>query len=182
MNLSEYFEVLSSAYSAEIDDLSSDFEGKPVLVARLREKRAEIDTMLQMIELAPEMVAPVFHGAFTFLKPVVMINTLKAEPDEENFPAWDSISESLRLADWAQPLVQKFLLAPGGDRFLVSVAAIEYLRIKDFSSPAKTVDATESENKPHDGSNDDEGDSEDQDLAEAGADWLTEQGFDARSS
>ena len=180
MNLSHYFEVLSSAYSAEIHDLSTDFEGKTVLSARLHEKRAEIDTMLQMIESAPEMVAPVFFGAFTFLEPSVMIDTLRAEPDDENFPQWDSLAESIRLADWAKPVVDEFLAGPDGDRFLVSVAAIEFLRTRALSLPDKSEETIESGKKE---SNDDgDGDDEDQDLAEAGADWLTEQGFDARSS
>lgn len=177
MNKSNYFEVLSSAYSAEIDDLSSDFEGKTVLSARLREKRAEIDTMLQMIEFAPEMVAPVFYGAFTFFDPAVLINAVLAEPDDEDFPLWDSVSGSLRLADWAEPLVQKFLLEPGGEQFMVSVAAVEFLRIRELSRPESSREAVESDNKDRD----DDADGEDQDLAEMGADWLTEQGFDARS-
>lgn len=176
MNKSNYFEVLSSAYEAEIDDLTTDFEGKTVLSARLREKRAEIDTMLQMIDSAPEMVAPVFYGAFTFFEPVELINALQTEPDDEDFPSWDSVADSIRLADWAQPLVQKFLREPGGEQFMVSAAAVELLRIRGLATPASTREAAESANKDRDEDADD-----DQDLAEAGADWLTEQGFDARS-
>lgn len=176
MNKSNYFEVLSSAYEAEIEDLSTDFEGKAVLSARLREKRAEIDTMLQMIDSAPEMVAPVFHSAFTFFQPVELINGLQTEPDDDDFPTWDSVAESIRLADWAEPLARKFLREPGGEQFMVSVAAIELLRIRGLATPESSREAGESDNKERD----EDGD-EDQDLAEAGADWLTEQGFDARS-
>lgn len=175
MNKSNYFEVLSSAYTAEIDDLSSDFEGKSVLSARLKEKRSEIDTMLQMIESAPEMVAPIFYGAFTFFEPVELISALQAEPDDEDFPTWDSVAESIRLADWAQPLALQFLREPGGEQFMVSAAAVEFLRIRELSSPVAAPESGESGNKDQDD------DGEDQDLAEAGADWLTEQGFDARS-
>lgn len=177
MNKSNYFEVLSSAYEAEIDDLSTDFEGKTVLSARLREKRAEIDTMLQMIDSAPEMVAPVFYGAFTFFEPVELINALQTEPDDDDFPSWDSIAESIRLADWAEALVQQFLREPGGEQFLVSVAAVEFLRIRELSRPEASREVVESEKKAQDEDND----GDDQDLAEVGADWLTEQGFDARS-
>lgn len=177
MNKSNYFEVLSSAYEAEIDDLTTDFEGKTVLTARLREKRAEIDTMLQMIDSAPEMVAPVFYGAFTFFEPVELINGLQTEPDDDDFPSWDSIADSIRLADWAEPLVQTFLREPGGEQFMVSAAAVELLRIRGLATPVSSRDAVESEKKAQD----DDTDGDDQDLAEIGADWLTEQGFDARS-
>ena len=186
MNLSHYFEVLSAAYAAEIDDLATDFEGKTVLPARLREKRAEINTMLQMIESAPEMVAPVFYGAFSFLAPAVMFDTLRAEPDDEGFPLWDSIADSIRLADWAKPLVLKFLADAGGDRFLVSVAAVEFLRSKSLALPDTSPEVIASEKKEEnengDGEGGRDGDGDDQDLGEAGADWLTEQGFDARSN
>ena len=177
MNKSNYFEVLASAYEAEIDDLSSDFEGKAVLSARLREKRGEIDTMLQMIDSAPEMVAPVFYGAFTFLEPLVLMQVLQAEPDDEDFPSWDAIAGALRLADWAEALVRKFLHEPGGELFMVSVAAVEFLRIRELSRPESSREAVETEKKTPD----EDADGDDQDLAEIGADWLTEQGFDARS-
>lgn len=176
MNKSNYFEVLSSAYEAEIEDLTTDFEGKTVLSARLREKRAEIDTMLQMIDSAPEMVAPVFYGAFTFFQPVELISALQTEPDDDDFPTWAAVADSIRLADWAEPLVQTFLREPGGEQFMVSVAAVELLRIRGLATPESSREIAESDNKERDEDAD-----EDQDLAEAGADWLTEQGFDARS-
>ena len=174
MNKSHYFDALSSAYSAEIDDLSTDFEGHSVLSARLKDKRQEIETMLQMIESAPEMVAPIFYGAFSFLQPDVMTHTVQAEPDDDDFPEWSLLAVSIRLSDWAMPIVQQVLAEPGGDRFMVCAAAVEYLRLKDSASPESASEPIESGNKGQD----DDGD--DQDLAEAGADWLTEQGFDAR--
>lgn len=179
MNKSHYFEELSSAYSAEIDDLASDYEGKTVLSARLQEKRQEIDTMLQMIDSSPEMVAPIFYGAFTFFQPAVMIHAVQAEPDDEEFPAWDLLSASIRLTDWAKPFAQQVLAEPGGDRFLVSAAVVEYLRLREFSSPEPASASIEPENK----SRDDDGEDDDgQDLAEAGADWLSDQGFDSHTA
>jgi len=180
MNKSHYFDELSSAYSAEIDDLASDFEGKSVLSARLIEKRQGIDTLLQMIESSPEMVAPIFYDAFTFFQPAVMIHTVQAEADDEDFPEWDALSAAIRLTDWAEVLAQKVLAEPGGDRFMVSAAAVEYLRLKDALTHDAAADAGDSERKRRD--DDGDNDSDDQDLAEAGADWLSEQGFDSHSS
>lgn len=184
MNPSHYFEELSSAYSAEIDDLTSDFEGKTVLSARLLEKRQAIGTMLQMIDAAPEMVLPIFHGAFTFHQPAALVQAAQAEPDDEDFPAWESIAAAVGLADWAQPMARQVLAEPDGDRFMVSAAVVEYLRLRDYSAPESTGEGAESGNKSErnngdDGGKDDEGD--DSDLAEAGADWLAEQGFDSHS-
>ena len=175
MNKSHYFAELSSAYSDEIDDLTSDFEGKTVLSARLKEKRQGLETLLQMIDFAPEMVVPVFHGAFTFTQSAMMIQAVQAEPDDGDFPEWAALSGAIRLADWAVPLVQQTLAEPGGDRFLVSAAGVEFLRLRDENSP-RSID--ESEEKKPEGRDDEE--DEDQDLAEAGNDWLSEQGFDSR--
>jgi hypothetical protein len=60
------------------------------------------------------------------------------------------------------------LNAQGGDAFLVTTAALEFLRNKDmFAAPAPAEEA------------DDEDEDEDtDDLGEAGSDWLSEQGFD----
>lgn len=175
MNKSHYFEEISSAYSAEIDDLSSDFEGKAVLTTRLREKRREIGTMLQMIDVAPEMVAPIFYSAFTFLQPAVMVHAVQAEPDDEDFPEWRRLSEAIALTDWALPMVEQVLAEPGGDRFMVSAAAVEFLRLRESSAPEATVPA---ESADQEGDDDDE----EQDLAEAGAEWMTQQGFDPQGS
>jgi hypothetical protein len=178
MNKSHYFEELSSAYSAEIDDLTSDFEGKTVLSARLKEKRGEIDFLLQMIDSAPEMVAPIFYGAFSFVQPAVMIHAVQAEPDDGDFPEWDAVSASIRLTDWAQLMAEQILNEPGGDRFMVSAAGVEFLRLRELATPAAAAAPAESGDKDKDG--DDDG--EDQDLAEAGAEWMSQQGFDAQTS
>lgn len=178
MNTSYYFEELWSAYAAEIDDLASDYEGKSVLAARLQEKRREIGTMLQMIEAAPEMVVPVFYGAFRFLQPAALHQAVLAEPDDEDFPDWEQLATAIELCDWAKPLVEQVLAEAGGDRFLVSAAAVEFLRLRDFSAPQPADEnAAGHKDEPNEAE-----DGEDQDLAEAGADWLAEQGFDSQGA
>lgn len=178
MNKSHYFAELSAAYSAEIDDLTSDFEGKTVLSARLLEKRREIGTMLQMIDVAPEMVLPIFHGAFSFHQPAVIGQAMLAEPDDEDFPEWSALAGAIGLADWAQPIAGQVLAESGGDRFMVSAAVVEYLRLRDHSAADSAGEGEEGGSKSaNDG---DEGD--EADLAEAGADWLAEQGFDSHSA
>ena len=177
MHKSHYFEELSASYSAEIDDLVSDSEGKSVLTLRLKEKRRELDALLQMIEFAPEMVAPVFFDAFAFekmsanLSPVVA--AIQCEPDDGEFPAWDDVASALTVVAWAKPLVEKTLAAAGGEAFMVSVVALEFLRLHDVGASSTPVS---------DESNDSEDseDDEDADLAESGADWLAEQGFDSQ--
>ena len=61
MKISRYFRDLRNAYEAELDDLTSDSEGKDVLRRRLADKRKEFGFLVQMVEVAPEMVAVVFH-------------------------------------------------------------------------------------------------------------------------
>jgi hypothetical protein len=177
MNKSNYFEELSSTYSAEIDDLISDSEGKSVLAARLKEKRKELDALLQMIEFAPEMVAPVFFDAFTFTNPALIIGAIACEPDDCDFPLWDSIASSLSLAEWAKPMIRKVLAAAGGDQFMVATAGIEYLRCHNKTAPVVANEQDEFDRQKDDDDEDNFGD-----LGEAGADWLSEQGFDSHTA
>ena len=69
MKKSRYFAELMESYSAEIDDLVSDSEGKSVLQKRLAIKRQELPAILPMIEFSPEMVAVAFYDAFTVKSP-----------------------------------------------------------------------------------------------------------------
>lgn len=176
MKKSPFFEELSSAYGAEIDDLSTDSEGKTVLAARLKEKRRQLDTLVQMIEFAPEMVLPVFYGAFTFADARALGQAVQCEPDDDDFPSWDALSQILTLADWASPLADRLLADGGGDRFMVLAAAAEFLRSRDTTAPA--APAPEEKNDFNEEA-DEDGDADD--LAEAGANWMSEQGFDSQN-
>lgn len=176
MKKSRYFSDLIRSYSDEIDDLVTDSEGKSVLQRRLNEKRREIDAILPMIAFSPEMVSVVFYDAFGFMAPEFMQQVVLCEPGAAEFPAWAELETDLRIADWARPLIALTLKAPGGEAFLVATAALEFLRNKDtFSGPkpdsetGQTVDEGEGA----------EGDEDMDDLNEAGADWLAEQGFDS---
>src|SRR2546429_7336647 len=48
-----FFLQLRSAYQAELDDLTSDSEGRGVLRQRLAEKRQELGFLVKMIEISP---------------------------------------------------------------------------------------------------------------------------------
>ena len=48
MSISPFFRALRSAYQSEIDDLTSDSEGRDVLRKRLAEKRKELGFLVQM--------------------------------------------------------------------------------------------------------------------------------------
>jgi hypothetical protein len=175
MKKSNYFWEIASAYSAEMDDLASDSEGKNVLAVRLEEKRMQFDTLLQMAEFAPEMVIPAFHQAFSFVEPAVLMRAARCEPDDADFPLWDELAEAINIAPWAAPMVDHALASDGGELFMVTAAVAEFLRSHDMASPAVALDA---ENDNEEGEDDDEPG----DLGEAGADWLSEQGFDSAHS
>jgi len=164
---SHYFSELIKNYIDEIDDLVSDSAGKSVLQKRLDDKRGEIDSILPMIEFSTEMVAVVFYDAFAFKSPEIMQQIVQSEPDDSDFVAWDELKTQLAVSSWAQPLVDSSLKVRGGDAFLVTAAALEFLRSKPSSYEAPPVEA--------DDESEDDGD---EDLSEAGADWLAEQGFE----
>ena len=178
MSLSHYFEDLIKAYRAELEDLQSDSEGNDVLAKRLKEKRSQFAALLPMIETAPEMVAVVFHGELHFDNLQAMYNLSLTEPDE--FPDWDAIAPTLQLSPPMQALVAQALAAPGGERFMLTVACLEYLQANAGGARSRL------ENQDGDGDDHDEGengrddDDDERDLDEAGADWMADQGFDKR--
>ena len=175
MNISEFFTDLHKAYQAELDDLSQDSEGKDVLKKRLADKRGEIDFLVKMMELSPEMVAVVFHQAFAFTKPEVMDDLLSFEADE--LPDWTGLASDIQIAPWAQALVDKVLSEPGGEWFLTVAASLEHMAGKPIAQSAQADDEDDEEEEL-------DGDAEERLEAkarkEAAEDWMVGQGFDRK--
>jgi hypothetical protein len=190
MSLSSFFRELRSAYQAEIDDLTYDSEGGNVLRRRLTAQRKEIDFLLKMMTLSPEMVAVVFHQAFTFKLPAVMDHLLGQESDE--FPEWSAVAQAVQLAPWAQELAQRVLKEPMGEWFMTVAAALEYMYHKADPAMAAEHGADQENGDEEEGEGGDdrfsEFDADDdrnketdaQAREEAGADWMVEQGFDRK--
>ena len=176
MNISPFFTNLRSAYQAELDDLTFDSEGKDLLRQRLADKRREIDFLVKMMELSPEMVAVVFHKAFVFSAPAVMDDLLGFEADE--LPDWAGLARDIQIAPWAQELADKVLKEPGGEWFLVVAAGLEFMAGKPVAHTAQSGD-DESEDEEEF-----EGDAEEQAEAkarkDAADDWMVNQGFDRK--
>ena len=173
--MSPFFTDLRSAYQAELDDLSQDSEGKDVLKKRLADKRGEIDFLVKMMELSPEMVAVVFHEAFTFRLPAVMDDLLSFEADE--LPDWTGLANDIQIAPWAQALADKVLREPGGEWFLTVAATLEYMAGKPVTQAAQADDEDEDDEEL-------DGDAEERADAkarkEAAEDWMVGQGFDRK--
>ena len=186
MKLSRYFSDLRKAYEAELDDLTSDTEGKDVLKRRLAAKRSEIGFLVQMLDYSPEMVAVVFHRAFRFSKPGAMQRLLTLQP--EALPAWPELAGVVVLEPWAEPVALKVLAEPGGAAFMTVAACLEYLHAHGHvdTSPERNAEDDEQEAEGRDDdsdglSADDVRDPQDgHSLDEAGADWLADQGFDRK--
>jgi len=163
-----YFEDIFERYANEIDDLRSDSEGRDVLARRLRDKHKEFPFLLSMIDTAPEMVAPAFHGAFRFTSQTLVYGAAHSEPGDDDFPSWSELARTLEIADWAKPLVAQCLKQDGGDSFLVTTAVLEHMLGSGLA-----VRAAPESSRDHDEDDDAE------DLSEAGDEWMSEQGFDA---
>lgn len=191
MILSPAFHDLRAAYQSEMDDLTSDTEGRDVLRKRLADKRKSLDFLLQMTETAPEMVAVVFHQGFRFTEPAVMDQVVSLEIDD--VPDWDELRGAVQVLPSAQSLAETFLQQADGQRFMTIAAALVYLyekpdgRVQAAADDADEDDTEQDEDHERD-NHDDESreyvDSDDEDDArardEAGADWLAEQGFDRK--
>jgi hypothetical protein len=121
------------------------------------------------------MVSVVFYGAFGFKSLEAMQRIVLSEPGDADFPEWAELESELTVTEWAKPLIEASLKVQGGDAFLVTTAALEFLRSKDtFSAPAPKPEADKDRNdEAEEGDEDGMGD-----LNEAGADGLAEQGFD----
>jgi hypothetical protein len=189
MKLSRYFANLSSSYDAELDDLRTDSEGKNVLKTRLAQKRSQFKQLMPMIQFAPEMVAAALHGAFLFKKSLALETLITREANK--FPSWSTLQPAVLIEPWAQSLVDIVLAEPEGEKFLLTTIGLEYLHRGNQTRAAEVVYKQEEETEREEEGdeqeemlNSDERLQEDdqQDLDEAGADWLAEQGFDRRES
>jgi hypothetical protein len=192
VHISPFFQNLRSAYVAELDDMSQDSDGKFILQQRLAQRRGELDFLVHMLELSPEMVAVVFHKAFTFTAPMAMHQLLGNEP--EDLPAWDSLADALSIAPWAQSMVRTIRAQAAGDWFMTVAAASEYMLTMSSGVAASshaddngegednddnTGDADQSDELRYLSADDDTG-TDAQTRDDAGAEWMAEQGFDRK--
>lgn len=192
MRLTSFFAPLRSAYQAELDDLTSDSEGKDVLRKRLADKRKEIDFLAQMIELSPEMVAVIFHRAFRFGNATTTLERFLT--NEATQPDWTELAAGITLESWAQPLAQRILQEPQGQWFLAVAACLEYLQQNPRLNGADNT-ANENDDNDEDADHNDRDDDDAQPLSaddatdlhdddsrnEASEDWLSGQGFDRKN-
>lgn len=183
MSISPFFRQLRTAYQAEIDDLTFDSEGRDVLRQRLAQRRKELDFLLQMMELNPEMVSVVFHQGFRFTLPSAMDHLVSHESEE--LPLWSSLSDLVVVAPWARELAQVILKQPTGEWFMSVAAGLEYLYGKLEATPghANDTDEEDGEGNPDRDATDEQDADDEQDAQareDAGADWMVEQGFDRK--
>ena len=140
-----------------------------------------------MVEVAPEMVAVVFHQGFRFAKPAALQALVGC--NEDNIPDWHSLGQAVTLEPSVASLAQTVLDFPGGERFLALAAGLEYLLQQGHTAPAAQDD-----DEAEDG---DEGDDIDDDFDDLSADdardpqtsrsreeasdnWLSDVGFDPK--
>jgi hypothetical protein len=176
MNISPYFRNLRAAYSAELDDLTFDSEGVHILDKRLVQRRKEMEFLVHMMEISPEMVAVVFHKGFRFTSLAAMDDLLRHDADA--LPEWDSLAHAIEMAPWTRDLVQVLQKQPMGEWFLTVAAALEYMHSKPEYPQASQAD-DENEDETEDNDLDPE-EAEARTREEAGADWMVEQGFDRK--
>ena len=177
MKMSPFFSDLSSTYAYEIEDLTYDSAGANVLAARLKVKREKFADLLPMLETFPVMVVPAFRSAFRFGERALPEQLIAGGPDD--FPSWEALSKVVGLEPWAEMLAQRSLEAPGGEQFMLIAAGLEYI----FGGHAATtgVPTEEIEGAAQEGSREADDEEFGEDLAEAGEDYLSGQGFDRRN-
>lgn len=176
MKMSPFFSDLSASYAYEIEDLTWDSGGGDVLAARLKVKRDQFAHLLPMSGSDPVMVAPAFHGGFRFGAREIFDALIAGQPGE--FPSWASVAAEIELEPWAGKLAQRALATPDGEAFMLIAAGLEYVLCgRAAPAPAAEVEAAPGKNPVDADEDEDTG----EDLAEAGEDYLSEQGFERRS-
>ena len=182
MKLSPFFKDLSKSYAYEIEDLTYDSGGGNVLKSRLKIKRDQFAELLPMIEFEPVMVAPAFHGAFSFSDKALLEKLVAAKPG--GFPTWKKLAATVKMEAWADKLARTALKSEGGEQFMLIAAGLEFIlsgigvaaAAGDAEPAAAPADVpSEEEERPLDSN--DVGKA----LGEAGEDYLSDQGFDRRS-
>ena len=164
--------------------MSCDSEGAFILNQRLAQRRGEIEFLVHMLEISPEMVAVVLHKAFRFTSVRAMDHLISHEP--EALPLWEDLAETVEIAPWAATLVQTLLKQPAGGWFMSVSAALEYMAgLPDASHASRSEDDADDETSEHQGdyqhlSADDADDTDGRTREEAAADWMVEQGFDRK--
>jgi hypothetical protein len=176
MNLSPYFHDQLDGYQAEIDDLTSDSEGKDVLQRRLKDKRSEFAAIVGMLDTDPLLLAPAFHGAFSFPedRAEAVEDLLTRAPGD--FRPWAEIAGQIRVASWAEPMVALALEQAEGDDFLSLVLGLEYALTRHKSGGRDHADDGDRSDDARDGIEEDDGSEADA----QGEDFLEQQGFDRR--
>ena len=187
MHISPFFHNLRSSYTAELDDMRCDSEGRLILDQRLAQRRGEIGFLVRMLESSPEMVAVVFHKAFRFNSAATMDQLLGCEPEE--LTDWSQLADTLEIAIWADGMVRTIRAQPAGDWFLSVAAALEYMDSMHHHPHAAGGDGDEDAHvdAEDDGggdhrplSADDANDTDVRTREEAAADWMVEQGFERK--
>jgi hypothetical protein len=196
MTLSPYFRDLVPSYEAEIDDLTTDSEGRDVLQRRLADKRAGFASLLALMDTDPLLLAPAFHGAFGFGADRLPAIEAVLAGEFGDFPPWSLVCERVDVAPWARPLVAQALAEPLGEEFLALTVGLEYAlsRQRGASGPGGAADAADAADGTDAGrgrgeGDDDRGDRGDQsddgaddgDGESLGEDFLEQQGFDRRT-
>jgi hypothetical protein len=156
----------------------TDSAGHDVLARRLQEKRAQVAQLLPMLECNPEMVAVAFHGGMRFANPEVMSDLAGLEP--EDLPPWSTLQASVSLEPWAEDLARRSC-----SRTRTATSSSWSPPVWSTCKAARRVgDRPSGRRRPAargDGSDEgEESDDIDIDLEEAGADWLSEQGFERK--
>ena len=177
MKLSPFFSDLSSSYGYEIEDLTYDSAGGNVLASRLKVKRDQFAGLLPMCEFDPVMVASAFRGGFRFESRAVFDQLVATHPDD--FPAWEAVAQAVGLETWADTLARQALASPGGERFMLIAAGLEYISSGPGAGPQPQAEPAAETEEDHEARDDDSDDRPD--LGEAGEDYLSDQGFDRRS-
>ena len=159
------------------------------------ERRGEVGFLVNMLEVAPEMVAVVLHKAFRFKSTQAMDRLLACEPDR--LTAWDTLRPTIDIAPWAEPTVRLLREQAAGDNFLSVAAALEYMAGSTRHAPAATTGDDDGDDYADQADDDTDRDTEDDDdgqhlsaddlddsdgrtREEARADWMAEQGFDRK--
>jgi hypothetical protein len=160
-----YFEDIFERYSAEIDDLRSDSEGKDVLKKRLRDKHKEFAFLLSMMDTAPRW-SP---------RPSTAPSASAASPSSMA-PPTASPARRLPRVERTRPHPRHRPVGRAAGRPMPRQGRRRQLPRHRRGARTHARQRPRGARRPASARDDEE---QDEDLGEAGDEWMAEQGFDS---
>lgn len=149
ITVSPFFVNLHDLYLDQLQQLSRNSQGEEdqkILHRSLDEQRSQASEYFAHMNEHPEFAAPLFHGMIEFWAgtPNEIIERL-VNSDETELPRLANIITEVVFHADIRPLLHMSHSMHGGEKFLVTIIGLEYLRVTDWTAVHITIPTEDSD-------------------------------------